>query len=87
MRLHEGVSDSDHTGSVAAKTGTSEKLQGQLHRRLDAQIATATWVGNANDSAMRRTTGITGAAPIWHAVMAHALAGVPDRWPSPPAGL
>ena len=39
------------------------------------------------DSAMQGTTGITGAAPIWHAVMAHVLAGVADRWPAVPAGL
>ncbi|HEX4865917.1 MAG TPA: hypothetical protein VFV02_17745, partial [Acidimicrobiales bacterium] len=33
------------------------------------------------------TTGITGAAPIWHQVMAHALTGVKDNWPAMPAGL
>jgi hypothetical protein len=36
---------------------------------------------------MQGTTGITGAAPIWHTVMAHALTGVKDTWPSMPAGL
>jgi len=72
---------------VAAKTGTSETFKDNFTVGWTPQLATATWVGNADDSPMQGTTGITGAAPIWHAVMAHALAGVADRWPSQPAGL
>jgi membrane peptidoglycan carboxypeptidase len=72
---------------VAAKTGTSEDFKDNFTVGWTPAIATATWVGNANDSAMQGTTGITGAAPIWHAVMAHVLVGVPDRWPPVPAGL
>jgi membrane peptidoglycan carboxypeptidase len=72
---------------VAAKTGTSEDFKDNFTVGWTPQIATATWVGNANDSAMQGTTGITGAAPIWHAVMAHALARVPDRWPPQSPGL
>jgi membrane peptidoglycan carboxypeptidase len=72
---------------VAAKTGTSEDFKDNFTVGWTPEIATATWVGNANDSAMQGTTGITGAAPIWHAVMAHALARVPDRWPPQPPGL
>jgi membrane peptidoglycan carboxypeptidase len=72
---------------VAAKTGTSEDFKDNFTVGWTPAIATATWVGNANDSAMQGTTGITGAAPIWHAVMGHALVGVVDRWPPAPAGL
>jgi membrane peptidoglycan carboxypeptidase len=72
---------------VAAKTGTSENFKDNFTVGWTPQVATATWVGNADDSAMQGTTGITGAAPIWHAVMAHALTGVADQWPSAPAGL
>jgi membrane peptidoglycan carboxypeptidase len=72
---------------VAAKTGTSENFKDNFTVGWTPQLATATWVGNANDSAMQGTTGITGAAPIWHAVMAHATSGLADRWPSMPAGL
>jgi hypothetical protein len=36
---------------------------------------------------MQGTTGITGAAPIWHQVMTHALTGLADDWPPVPAGL
>jgi membrane peptidoglycan carboxypeptidase len=72
---------------VAAKTGTSENFKDNFTVGWTPQLATATWVGNANDSAMQGTTGITGAAPIWHQVMAHALTGRADAWPSIPAGL
>lgn len=72
---------------VAAKTGTSENFKDNFTVGWTPAIATATWVGNADDSAMQGTTGITGAAPIWHAVMGHALAGGADRWPPEPPGL
>lgn len=72
---------------VAAKTGTSENFKDNFTVGWTPQLATATWVGNADDSAMQGTTGITGAAPIWHQVMAHALSGHADGWPSVPAGL
>jgi membrane peptidoglycan carboxypeptidase len=72
---------------VAAKTGTSENFKDNFTVGWTPQLATATWVGNADDSAMQGTTGITGAAPIWHQVMAHSLVGRPDAWPSMPSGL
>ena len=71
---------------VAAKTGTSEDFRDNVTVGWTPQLVTATWVGNADDSAMHGTTGITGAAPIWHQIMAHELSG-DDAWPAPPAGL
>jgi membrane peptidoglycan carboxypeptidase len=73
--------------AVAAKTGTSENFKDNFTVGWTPQLATATWVGNADDSAMQGTTGITGAAPIWHTVMAHALTGIADHWLPMPAGL
>jgi membrane peptidoglycan carboxypeptidase len=72
---------------VAAKTGTSENFKDNFTVGWTPKLATATWVGNADDSAMQGTTGITGAAPIWHQVMAHALTGIADDWPAMPVGL
>ena len=71
---------------VAAKTGTSEDFRDNVTVGWTPQLVTATWVGNTDDSAMHGTTGITGAAPIWHEIMAHELSG-DDAWPAPPAGL
>ena len=72
---------------VSAKTGTSEDFRDNLTVGWTPHLVTATWVGNADDSPMRGTTGITGAAPIWHAFMQHALAGVADDWPAPPSDV
>jgi membrane peptidoglycan carboxypeptidase len=72
--------------TIAAKTGTSEDFRDNVTIGWTPHLVTATWVGNADDSAMRGTTGITGAAPIWHDIMAHELTGE-DSWPSPPEGL
>lgn len=71
---------------VAAKTGTSEDFRDNVTVGWTPQLVAATWVGNADDSAMHGTTGITGAAPIWHEIMAHELSG-DDAWPAQPAGL
>lgn len=65
---------------VAAKTGTSQNFKDNFTVGWTPQIATATWVGNANDSAMRRTTGIIGAAPtrlIGRSDAAQHVAAVP----------
>jgi membrane peptidoglycan carboxypeptidase len=72
---------------VSAKTGTSEDFRDNLTVGWTPQLVTATWVGNADDSPMHGTTGITGAAPIWHAFMLHALQGIPDGWPAAPADV
>ena len=72
---------------VSAKTGTSEDFRDNLTIGWTPQLVTATWVGNADNAPMHGTTGITGAAPIWHAFMTHALQGVPDGWPPAPADI
>ena len=72
--------------TVAAKTGTSESFRDNLTVGWTPHLVTATWVGNADDSAMHGTTGVTGAAPIWHDIMSAQLGG-DDGWPQAPAGL
>ena len=72
--------------SVAAKTGTSENFRDNLTVGWTPHLVTATWVGNADDSAMQGSTGITGAAPIWHDIMSHELTA-DDGWPAAPSGL
>jgi membrane peptidoglycan carboxypeptidase len=72
---------------VAAKTGTTSGFRDNLTVGWTPRLAVATWVGNADDRPMRNTTGLSGAAPIWNAVMSHALGTEGDRWPGPPGGL
>ncbi len=72
---------------VAAKTGTTNDFKDNLTVGYTPDIAVAVWTGNADHSAMQNVSGITGAAPIFHAFMQGALDGVPDRWFAMPQGL
>ena len=72
---------------VAAKTGTTSGFRDNLTVGWTPRLAVATWVGNADDRPMRNTTGLSGAAPIWNAVMGHALGAAGDGWPAAPGGV
>jgi len=72
---------------VSAKTGTTNDFKDNLTVGWTPHLVTATWVGNADNHPMQGTTGVSGAAPIWHQVMLQALNGVADDWPGPPPGV
>jgi penicillin-binding protein 1C len=54
---------------VAAKTGTTRNSRDNWTVGYSPQRIVGVWVGNANNSPMRGTSGITGAGPIFHDVM------------------
>ncbi|MGH2447191.1 MAG: transglycosylase domain-containing protein, partial [Chloroflexota bacterium] len=58
---------------AGAKTGTTNAFTDNWTVGYTPQIVTGVWVGNANDSPMVNSTGITGAAPIWNAFMLRAF--------------
>ncbi|HEY8039321.1 MAG TPA: penicillin-binding protein 1C [Polyangiaceae bacterium] len=60
---------------VAAKTGTSKGSRDNWTAGFTREVTVAVWVGNADGSAMRGTSGITGAAPLFHAAMEAAMRG------------
>jgi penicillin-binding protein 1C len=72
---------------VSAKTGTTQDFKDNLTVGWTPKLVTATWVGNANNEPMRGTTGISGAAPIWHTFMDHQLKGIADDWPGAPPNV
>jgi membrane peptidoglycan carboxypeptidase len=72
---------------VAAKTGTTTDFKDNFTVGWTPRLVTATWVGNANNTAMLGTTGISGAAPMWHAFMSQALQNSSDGWPGPPGDV
>ena len=72
---------------VAAKTGTTNDFRDNWTIGFTPQIAVAVWVGNNNNDPMKDVTGLTGAAPIWHDVMAYALRDQPAEWYLRPPGL
>ena len=73
---------------VAAKTGTSQEFRDNWTLGFTPTLATAVWVGNPDNTPLSHSsTGIVGAAPIWHQFMTAALAAVPDQWYPIPADV
>jgi membrane carboxypeptidase/penicillin-binding protein len=60
---------------AAAKTGTTNDYKDAWTIGYTPQLAAGVWVGNSDNSDMKSVAGVTGAAPIWHAVMEYALQG------------
>jgi membrane peptidoglycan carboxypeptidase len=72
---------------AAAKTGTTDDFKDNLTIGYTPSLSVGVWSGNANDEAMQTTIGITGAAPIWHDVVAWATQHYnfpTSYWPVPP---
>lgn len=82
---HSDLTVSGHL--VSAKTGTTQDFRDNLTVGWTPHLAIATWVGNADNTPMRGTTGITGAAPIWHDVMSQAIGNSSDDWPAAPSDI
>ena len=73
---------------VAAKTGTTQSFKDNWTIGFTPSLATAVWVGNPDNRPLNHnSTGIVGAAPIWHRFMMLALASTPDQWYAVPAGV
>jgi penicillin-binding protein 1C len=60
---------------VAAKTGTSKGSRDNWTVGFTREVTVGVWVGNFDGSAMRGTSGITGAAPLFRKAMAAAMRG------------
>ncbi|HEX7734993.1 MAG TPA: transglycosylase domain-containing protein [Ktedonobacteraceae bacterium] len=54
---------------VAAKTGTTDSFKDNWTIGYTPDIVVGVWSGNADDTAMVNSIGVTGAAPIWHSVI------------------
>jgi membrane peptidoglycan carboxypeptidase len=73
---------------VGAKTGTTQDFRDNWTVGFTPTLATAVWVGNPDYHPLaHNSTGIVGAAPIWHQFMTQALASQPDQWYAVPAGV
>lgn len=75
--------------AVSVKTGTTDDLRDNWTIGFTPQRLVATWVGNNDNTPMNQAlvSGITGAAPIWHELMAKVLEDLPDIWPKQPDGI
>lgn len=57
---------------VAAKTGTTDSFKDNWTLGYTPDVVVGVWSGNADNSDMKNTIGLTGAAPIWHSIIERA---------------
>ncbi len=74
-------------GFAAVKTGTSKDMRDNWCVGYTDRYTIGVWVGNASGEAMHSVSGISGAAPVWHAIASALHAGTPSKAPSLPAGV
>ena len=72
---------------TAVKTGTSEDMRDNWCIGFSRQFTVAVWVGNYDGDSMRDVSGVSGAAPIWHDIMAALNRGLISVEPAPPRGV
>jgi penicillin-binding protein 1C len=80
---------------VAVKTGTSQSYRDNWTVGFTRELTVGVWVGNFDRRELRNSSGVTGAAPIFHDVLIAAQRHVAGRLPaehdaplvSPPADL
>lgn len=64
---------------VAVKTGTSYDLHDNWTVGYTTAMAVGVWVGHADATPLKDTTGATGAAPVWHALMESLVRNAPPQ--------
>ncbi|CAN5642487.1 hypothetical protein BH09PSE5_BH09PSE5_50480 [soil metagenome] len=74
-------------GFAAVKTGTSKDLRDNWCVGFTDRYTVGVWVGNASGEPMQEVSGVSGAAPIWHAVVQHLHEGRVSKPPRPPKGV
>lgn len=68
---------------AAAKTGTTNDFRDNWTLGYTPDIAVGVWVGNADYTPMEHTSGLSGAAPIWHDFMIDAIDHLKGGTPTP----
>ncbi len=72
---------------VAVKTGTTNGFKDNWTMGFTPQLTVGIWVGNTDNESMRNVTGLSGAAPIWNAIMRKYHEVIPPTWYDPPPGI
>lgn len=75
--------------TVSVKTGTSNDKRDNWTIGYTPSFVTTVWVGNNDNSPMNPflASGVTGAAPIWHDIMATLLENKKDEVPPRPESI
>ncbi|MCD6355824.1 MAG: transglycosylase domain-containing protein [Anaerolineaceae bacterium] len=73
--------------SAAVKTGTTNDFRDNWTIGYTPDIAVGVWIGNADYTPMKNISGVSGAGPLWNAVMQWAvntyLGGSPSQFKRP----
>jgi penicillin-binding protein 1C len=72
---------------AAAKTGTTTEFRDNWTLGFTSDRVVGVWAGNADNRPMVNVSGVTGAGPIWHAVMEATHRGLEPAWPPAPQAL
>jgi 1A family penicillin-binding protein len=87
MRAFGSQSALDIDRPAAAKTGTTSDWRDNWTVGYTPDRVVGVWVGNADGQPMEAISGVTGAGPLWHAVMLAAHRGLPARQFARPDGI
>jgi len=69
--------------AAAVKTGTTTEWRDNWTVGYSTDYVSGVWVGNADNQPMQQVSGITGAAPIWNAVMRSIHTQAPSSFVRP----
>ncbi len=73
---------------VSVKTGTTNDLRDNWTIGYTPEFLVTTWVGNNDNTPMSYVaSGVTGASPIWHKLMANVLKDHPATWSPKPENI
>ncbi|QQG40783.1 MAG: transglycosylase domain-containing protein [Candidatus Levyibacteriota bacterium] len=74
--------------TVAVKTGTTNDFRDNWTFGYTPNFVVGVWVGNNDNTPMGNlVSGVTGAAPIWHAIMVELLKNTKSAWPDRPSDI
>jgi penicillin-binding protein 1C len=65
---------------VAVKTGTSTSFRDNCAIAFTPEFTAGVWVGNFDETAIRDVSGVSGAAPVLHAVVDHLHRELGTSW-------
>ncbi len=71
----------------AVKTGTSKDMRDNWTIGFTSRYTVGVWVGNADGSPMWDVSGVSGAAPVWAALVGFLHRRVPSVAPAAPPGV
>jgi penicillin-binding protein 1C len=71
----------------AVKTGTSKDMRDNWTVGYTSRYTVGVWVGNADGSPMWDVSGVTGAAPVWAAIVGYLHRNTPSASPAMPPGV